>query len=124
MKDREKQIEELAKDIGYELGISYEEEKLPFSLHTRDYLAKALIEKGYQKVDKDSVVISKEEYERITKELVTEQRAKKIAQEYFGIVRKETAREIIEMFNDKNYITEKDLIKAIAKRYGVKIKNG
>lgn len=37
--------------------------------------------------------------------------------------RKETAKEIIEMFSDKNYITEQDLINAIAKKYGVKNEN-
>ena len=62
MKNKEKQIEEMAKDIGYQLGITYEEEKLPFSLHTRDYLARALIEQGYRKLLKDNVVLSKEEY--------------------------------------------------------------
>lgn len=32
---------------------------------------------------------------------------------------KETAKEIINMFADRNYITEKDLINAIAEKYGV-----
>lgn len=33
--------------------------------------------------------------------------------------RKKTAKEIIEMFDNDNYITEQDLINAIAKKYGV-----
>lgn len=46
----------------------------------------------------DSVVLSKEEYERITKELVTEQRATEIAKEYFEKMRKETAEKILKDF--------------------------
>jgi len=32
---------------------------------------------------------------------------------------KDTAKEILSMFDDRNYISEKDLKKAIAKRYGL-----
>jgi hypothetical protein len=68
--------------------------------------AKTLYNAGYRKIPKDArvfipteeqyIMLSREEYERITKGLVTEQRAKEIAQEYFGIVRKETAEKILE----------------------------
>ncbi len=34
---------------------------------------------------------------------------------------KATAKEILSMFDDRNYISEKDLKKAIAKRYGVEV---
>ena len=37
---------------------------------------------------------------------------------------KDTAKEILAMFNDRNYITENDLKKAIAERYGVEVQNG
>ena len=47
------------------------------------------------KLPEDSVVISKEEYKRITEELVTEQRATEIAKEYFEKIRKETAEKIL-----------------------------
>ena len=68
-------------------------------------------------LEKDGkVVISKEEYEKITKELVTEQRAKEIAQEFFGIVRKETAREILEI---GKYCMPSGLREWIIKQYGV-----
>lgn len=46
----------------------------------------------------DSVVLSREEYERITKELVTEQRATEIAKEYFEKMRKETAEKLLNDF--------------------------
>lgn len=34
-------------------------------------------------------------------------------------IAKDTAREILAMFNDRNYISENELKKAIAERYGV-----
>ena len=46
----------------------------------------------------DSVVLSREEYKRITKELVTEQRATEIAKEYFEKMRKETAEKLLNDF--------------------------
>lgn len=45
--NKEKQIEEMAIAIGEALGLTYEGERLPFSLHTRNYLAKALVNAGY-----------------------------------------------------------------------------
>lgn len=48
----------------------------------------------------DSVVLSREEYERITKELVTEQRATEIAKEYFEKMRKETAEKFYDKVNE------------------------
>ena len=48
----------------------------------------------------DSVVLSKEEYKRITKELVTEQRATEIAKEYFEKMRKETAEKFYDKVNE------------------------
>ena len=47
------------------------------------------------KLPEDSVVLSREEYKRITKELVTEQRATEIAKEYFEKIRKETAEKFV-----------------------------
>ena len=34
---------------------------------------------------------------------------------------KDTAKEILSMFDDRNYISEKDLKKAIAERYGLEV---
>ena len=48
----------------------------------------------------DSVVLSREEYERITKELVTEQRATEIAKEYFEKIRKEIAEKFYDKVNE------------------------
>ena len=72
---------------------------------------------------KDSVVLSREEYERITKELVTEQRATEIAKEYFENMRKETAEKFLQLAYDR--CLEKSFIKKVeelAKQFGVEIK--
>lgn len=80
----------------------------------------------------DSVVLSKEEYKRITKELVTEQRATEIAKEYFEKIRKETAEKILFKFESMfAYYDNKDMfskkaifecIEEIVKSIGVEIK--
>lgn len=118
MKDKEKQIEEMAKEIehakqGIWANVITREEDEDYLWHSRR-IAEHLTILGYQKVDKDSVILTKAELNQIQANFFDS-----------GIKysSKETASEIIEMFSDKNYITEKDLIKAIAKRYGVKIKN-
>lgn len=79
----------------------------------------------------DSVVLSKEEYKRITKELVTEQRATEIAKEYFEKIRKETAEKIFKMLiskldsnqflSGKRIIMEVD-VENLAKQFDVEIK--
>ena len=80
----------------------------------------------------DSVVLSKEEYKRITKELVTEQRATEIAKEYFEKIRKETAEKIYlqakAIVNLTKYIVQGgeyihiDALKEIIKNCGIEIK--
>ena len=88
----------------------------------------------------DSVVLSKEEYERITKELVTEQRATEIAKEYFEKMRKETAEKdfntIVKALEERKGRVEAfygvaesvgvDIairtVKELAKQFGIKIK--
>ena len=79
------------------------ENEVVISKEEKQKLLKEMYEQGkfdaLADLDKEGkVVIGKEEYEKITKELVTEQRAKEIAQEFFGIVRKETAQETLENF--------------------------
>lgn len=80
----------------------------------------------------DSVVLSKEEYKRITKELVTEQRATEIAKEYFEKMRKETAEKILFKFESAfAYYDNEDMfskkaifecLEEIVKSLGVEIK--
>ena len=78
----------------------------------------------------DSVVLSREEYKRITTELVTEQRATEIAKEYFEKIRKETAEKIFKMLiskldsnqflSGKRIIMEVD-VENLAKQFDVEI---
>ena len=88
-------------------------------------VAEALYNAGYRKLSKDSVVLSREEYERITKELVTEQRATEIAKEYFENIRNETAEKIITFLDDNcdcdsAYLVEQ--AKAyVAKQFGLEV---
>lgn len=79
----------------------------------------------------DSVVLSREEYKRITKELVTEQRATEIAKEYFEKIRKETSEKIFKMLiskldsnqflSGKRIIMEVD-VENLAKQFDVEIR--
>ena len=89
--------------------------------------------KYLDELSKDSVVLSREEYERITKELVTEQRATEIAKEYFEKMRKETAEKILnDLVKNCQYTfsidgkpiveLDGDFILNAAKSYGIKIK--
>lgn len=77
----------------------------------------------------DSVVLTREEYERITKELVTEQRATEIAKEYFEKMRKETAEKILQpLYNackEDTYgqvVVDFAILENLAKKFGVEIK--
>lgn len=77
----------------------------------------------------DSVVLSREEYERITKELVTEQRATEIAKEYFEKIRKETAEKILQPLYDAckedtygQVVVDFAILENLAKQFGLEIK--
>ena len=62
--------------------------------------------------------VQKAEIEKLKINLANEKKWGKIQAKQ---AEKETAREILSMFNDKNYITENELKKAIAKRYDVEV---
>ena len=86
------------------------------------WIAEKLVEHYQPKLPEDRVVLSKKEYERITKELVTEQRAIEIAKEYFEKIRKETAEKFLQLAYDR--CLEKSFIKKVeelAKQFGVEI---
>ena len=72
-------------------------------------IAEAYYNAGYRKLDDHEIVISKDEYNRLNDTINMRK------------IRKETAREILLMFDDRNYITEKDLKNAIAKKFGVEV---
>ena len=92
MKDKEKQIEELA-------NLLYcDRFDTPFTdcekdIKCMDCIEKKIINKGYQKVGKDSVVISKEEYEQLAIEY---KRWEKLAiEDMLTQERKETIKEFM-----------------------------
>ena len=125
MKDKEKQIEEMAKVLIEASCKGYECENCAF-IHTLEeaestcFCLKNLYNAGYRKIPEGSVVLSKEEWETLhndyAKALYNARRDE----------RKETAREIFAkerefIYNKwKAYITMNDLIE-FAKQYGVEV---
>lgn len=114
MQDKEKQIEEMAKDlnevetdVGHILvneTFSYVKEhknttlkKDFFNAHTKTFeelTAEEMFKKGYRKINKDSVVISQKEYEKLIaprlfikpRELNKKELAEKLKNEKYGII--------------------------------------
>ena len=138
MKEHEKQIKELEKDL--EEYVAYDEwSAREYGEYTVDcsYIAYKLIEQGWIKSDKDSVVLSREEFSKALTDNFN--MGKKEAQFYSERVaipttRKETAEKIFtELLKEKQlidfgcgdgtyeYIDVEDL-KDLAKQFGVEIK--
>lgn len=119
------QIEEMARDI-------YEQKSCDTSFEENcKILAYGLVALGYQKIDKDSAVLSREEQERIL--TATEKRIKELKKQILQ-ARKETAEKILtelldfvngwfEGVENNDFGVEFNRIsKDIAEKYGVKIK--
>lgn len=137
MKDKEKQIQEIA-----QLICERSKDDICIidntSCNSSCYWARkaeAIYNVGYRKLLKDSVVLSREEYKRITTELVTEQRATEIAKEYFEKIRKETAEKwhyhitttLLALWKGNKITTEVYnswivFFNSLAKQFGVEIK--
>lgn len=89
MKDKEKQIEEMEKVMPEKIKDPLDNSRyIIFGKSLRREIARIYYNAGYRKLPEDSVVLSREEYKRITKELVTEQRATEIAKEDFEKMRR------------------------------------
>ena len=96
---KQEQIEEMGKVMPEKIKDPLDNSRyIIFGKSLRREIARIYYNAGYRKLPEDSVVLSREEYERITKELVTEQRATEIAKEYFEKIRKETAEKILKDF--------------------------
>ena len=96
---KQEQIEEMGKVMPEKIKDPLDNNRyIIFGKSLRREIARIYYNAGYRKLPEDSVVLSREEYERITKELVTEQRATEIAKEYFEKIRKETAEKILKDF--------------------------
>lgn len=92
---KQEQIEEMGKVMPEKIKDPLDNSRyIIFGKSLRREIARIYYNAGYRKLPEDSVVLSKEEYKRITKELVTEQRATEIAKEYFEKIRNETAEKI------------------------------
>lgn len=121
----DKQIEEMAQDI-------YEQKSCDTSFKENcKILAYDLVTLGYQKIDKDSAVLSREEQEKIL--TATEKRIKELKKQILQ-ARKETAEKILtelldfvngwfEGVENNDFGVEFNRIsKDFAEKYGVKIK--
>ena len=123
--NKEQQIEEMARDI-------YEQKSCDTSFEENcKILAYDLVTLGYQKIDKDSAVLSREEQEKIL--TATEKRIKELKKQILQ-ARKETAEKILtelldfvngwfEGVENNDFGVEFNRIsKDLAEKYGVKIK--
>lgn len=151
MNEYEIMVKDMETAIGKALGITYEGERLPFSLHTRNCLAKDLVNAGYRKVADDEIVVNKSGYVVIPKQdwedrayihamenhlcqkcrdMIGEKFVTKEEVEYWksrckeigDVASKETAREILQIIKDEyEYIG--DLEKIIAIKYGIDLED-
>ena len=136
MKDKEKQIEEMGKDVCNNIntkmcadGTCPKHWDCPYS----NTMAEILIEKGYQKVDKDRITLTKEQYIDLT---LAKQSIFNMLEERDNKARKETAREIlkellfvesVEGWQENEQLVEfgnkiVDKIEELAKQYGIEIR--
>ena len=129
MKDKEKQIEEMAKVIKSANEINcirtcdncnyYNDDSKCISFGQ----AIALYEQGYRKLPENSVVLSREEYEKL-KMLEEGHITCEDVLEFVEKARKETAEKIINMLKQPPYIDfiESWVLEDVAKQFGVEIK--
>lgn len=103
MKDKEKQIEEMAKDI--------ENTILGLGIHLCNKSAEKLYNLGYRKIDKDSVVLSKEEYEALKKQIEYWEHETKVARQDLFEESKETAEKILNEQYQECKVAEQDVLK-------------
>ena len=144
MKDKEKQIEKMAKDLKECLPSSW------YYLKSVDsdtyYVAKHFCNEGYRKLPEDSVVLSKEEYEKLTaprlfikqKPLREKELAEKLKNANYGIIgvdessieiiptraeiEKEMAKKILNKVDKESNGQTKQITDLIRKQSGVEIK--
>lgn len=127
---KDKYIVEMAEDLHEEL----ETENVPY--HECDFMAQRLVKKGWIKPDKDSVVLSKEEYEKLKSDVkYWDNKHKTDSEEYqqeiydrgLEIIKlrrenKETVEEILNWLDTYYpYYSKAELIKELAKQYGVEL---
>ena len=121
-KNKEQQIEEMAKDY-YGYSIDLEDDC--------KFVAEEMYNKGHRKIPEDSIVLSREESQALKKQIEYWEYETKVAREEIDNAGKETAREILQCLYDKCYetqnsrggfahITPLDIL-TLAKHYGVEV---
>lgn len=99
---KQEQIEEMEKVMPEKIKDPLDNSRyIIFGKSLRREIARIYYNAGYRKLPEDSVVLSMEEYKRITKELVTEQRATEIAKEYFIKHNEQIRKEAVKDFAEK-----------------------
>lgn len=88
-------IEDIETAIGKALGLTNEDEKLPFTIHTRNYLAKELVKEGYRKVGEDKQIVNTEQLNETLNSILEVGKRMGYAQG-----RDETAREFLHKIKD------------------------
>ena len=132
MTEREKMVEEMAKKVCIACGKCKE---LKGDCYLARNIASVMIDDGYRKVPAGSVVLTKEEYERLASYISEERARENFHEETEKLkekIRRETAMEILleiinkkEMFVDSwemvtEIVTVKE-IKMVAEEYGVEV---
>lgn len=129
---KDKQIEEMARELYNDLSSIMSEEYEKRMLITPSYCANKLLEKGYLKVLEDSVVLSREEYselkgraEEVFNEMTERMKAEVKIAKKMGIVKgsKETAEKILKWLVETGVInTAPDTTKMYFKEeFGVEV---
>ena len=114
MKDKEKQIEEMAKDCNYVAHLLRFNDPYMLSLKGWSELTKEMIKLGWIKPNENSVVLSKEEYKRL-KGIRPSCNCETLIKQ----ARKETAEKILER---GKYCMPSGLKEWIIEQFGVEIK--
>lgn len=115
--DKQKQIDDLY-DIMAEKCCDKSEDGCVEMMNCDECRAIAVYSAGYRKIPEGAVVLTEDCHKALVQ--VYEDWSERCT----GVVyeaRKETAREILQMLDDRNIITWSELKKAIAKRYGVEV---
>jgi hypothetical protein len=112
MKDKEKQIEEMAKDIVKMAGLDVYDK------------AKYLYEQGYRKTDKGSVVLTKEEFWKLSNKF-SKKELDEIVEFHKNKASKETVEKILQKIKDSFWMNSNNCYALklwIEQQFGVEIK--
>ena len=111
--DKEKQIEEMEQDLAKYIP-QFWSNNLYFDC------ANALYNAGYRKISEGAVVLTKFEYDEMFADVTaSKKKLARIIDSAKSKGQKETAKEILQMFDDQNIITWDELKRTIKQRYGV-----